>query len=52
MRRQVRLEGGFQGRTNKLVDSCYSFWQVQSTLIHILCRINRYSAVGVKDRVS
>ncbi|KAF3971884.1 hypothetical protein CMV_004555 [Castanea mollissima] len=20
-------EGGFQGRTNKLVDSCYSFWQ-------------------------
>jgi len=27
LRRQVRLEGGFQGRTNKLVDSCYSFWQ-------------------------
>lgn len=25
--RQCRLEGGFQGRTNKLVDSCYSFWQ-------------------------
>jgi protein farnesyltransferase subunit beta len=25
--RQVRLEGGFSGRTNKLVDSCYSFWQ-------------------------
>ncbi|CAG0917395.1 unnamed protein product [Notodromas monacha] len=24
--RQMRLEGGFQGRTNKLVDSCYSFW--------------------------
>lgn len=23
----MRLEGGFQGRTNKLVDSCYSFWQ-------------------------
>jgi protein farnesyltransferase subunit beta len=22
----MRLEGGFQGRTNKLVDSCYSFW--------------------------
>ena len=20
-------EGGFQGRTNKLVDACYSFWQ-------------------------
>jgi len=24
--RQMGLEGGFQGRTNKLVDSCYSFW--------------------------
>jgi len=25
--RQMSVEGGFQGRTNKLVDSCYSFWQ-------------------------
>lgn len=25
--RQMAYEGGFQGRTNKLVDSCYSFWQ-------------------------
>lgn len=25
--RQCKLEGGFQGRTNKLVDGCYSFWQ-------------------------
>mmetsp|Transcript_56157 Transcript_56157/g.130767 ORF Transcript_56157/g.130767 Transcript_56157/m.130767 type:complete len:420 (-) Transcript_56157:68-1327(-) len=25
--RQMAMEGGFQGRTNKLVDSCYSFWQ-------------------------
>jgi protein farnesyltransferase subunit beta len=25
--RQMRLEGGFQGRTNKTVDSCYSYWQ-------------------------
>ncbi|XP_055382969.1 protein farnesyltransferase subunit beta [Condylostylus longicornis] len=24
--RQMRYEGGFQGRTNKLVDGCYSFW--------------------------
>lgn len=22
------LEGGFRGRTNKLVDACYSYWQV------------------------
>lgn len=21
------MEGGFNGRTNKLVDGCYSFWQ-------------------------
>lgn len=25
--RQMPVEGGFQGRTNKLVDGCYSFWQ-------------------------
>ena len=25
-RRQTRREGGFCGRTNKLVDACYSFW--------------------------
>ena len=24
--RQMEKEGGFNGRTNKLVDSCYSFW--------------------------
>jgi len=24
--RQMTKEGGFQGRCNKLVDSCYSFW--------------------------
>ena len=24
--RQLPFEGGFQGRTQKLVDSCYSFW--------------------------
>ena len=26
--RQLPLEGGFAGRTNKLVDGCYTFWQV------------------------
>ena len=25
--RQMVEEGGYQGRTNKLVDGCYSFWQ-------------------------
>jgi protein farnesyltransferase subunit beta len=35
----MACEGGFQGRTNKLVDGCYSFWQasllpiVQSYLV-------------------
>ena len=24
---QGAVEGGFMGRTNKLVDGCYSFWQ-------------------------
>ena len=24
---QGQIEGGFMGRTNKLVDGCYSFWQ-------------------------
>lgn len=24
--RQLHLEGGFSGRSNKLVDACYSFW--------------------------
>ena len=28
--RQMGMHGGFQGRTNKLVDGCYSFWQVTS----------------------
>ena len=30
--RQMRLEGGFQGRQNKLVDGCYSFWQVHCSV--------------------
>ncbi|KAI9497746.1 terpenoid cyclases/protein prenyltransferase alpha-alpha toroid [Zychaea mexicana] len=33
--RQMGLEGGFQGRTNKLVDGCYSFWGAGSfPLLH------------------
>ncbi|KAK5648446.1 hypothetical protein RI129_003338 [Pyrocoelia pectoralis] len=35
--KQMRFEGGFQGRTNKLVDGCYSFWQGGAfPLIHSL----------------
>lgn len=38
--RQMKFEGGFQGRTNKLVDCCYSFWQGGAyPLVHeLLCR--------------
>lgn len=37
MNRQTRFEGGFQGRTNKLVDGCYSFWQAGAfALLHEL----------------
>lgn len=25
--RQMQVEGGYQGRTNKLVDGCYTWWQ-------------------------
>lgn len=31
--RQMEIEGGFQGRTNKLVDGCYSFWQGGAAVI-------------------
>ncbi|CAL1540060.1 unnamed protein product [Lymnaea stagnalis] len=35
--RQTQLEGGFQGRTNKLVDGCYSFWQGATfPIIHMI----------------
>lgn len=38
-RRQLAFEGGFSGRSNKLVDGCYSFWQggalaIVSTLLN------------------
>eukprot|EP00559_Dactyliosolen_fragilissimus_P002237 CAMPEP_0184858318 /NCGR_PEP_ID=MMETSP0580-20130426/3434_1 /TAXON_ID=1118495 /ORGANISM="Dactyliosolen fragilissimus" /LENGTH=667 /DNA_ID=CAMNT_0027354407 /DNA_START=202 /DNA_END=2205 /DNA_ORIENTATION=+ len=32
-RRQMSFEGGFSGRSNKLVDGCYSFWQGGSCAI-------------------
>lgn len=40
--RQMRLEGGFQGRTEKLVDGCYSFWQGGSfPLIHTILTMEK-----------
>ena len=38
----MKLEGGFQGRTNKLVDACYSFWQ--SGIIPIISSISEYKS--------
>jgi protein farnesyltransferase subunit beta len=31
--RQLSYEGGFNGRSNKLVDGCYSFWQGSALVI-------------------
>lgn len=40
VQRQMPVEGGFQGRTNKLVDSCYSWWQgAVVALLHRRLRI-------------
>ncbi|KAJ3341394.1 hypothetical protein HDU83_006625 [Entophlyctis luteolus] len=33
--RQMEVEGGFQGRTNKLVDGCYSFVSASSSFSYI-----------------
>lgn len=42
--RQMSYEGGFQGRTNKLVDSCYSFWQAGGiALIYMMLMSNEHS---------
>jgi protein farnesyltransferase subunit beta len=46
LRRQVKLEGGFQGRTNKLVDSCYSFWQGAALA---MCEIVKNNGSDVYD---
>jgi protein farnesyltransferase subunit beta len=58
--RQMAHSGGFQGRTNKLVDSCYSFWQggafplVQSVLQdlgHLAPDTDLYHAPGLLDYI-
>ena len=51
--RQMRYEGGFQGRTNKLVDGCYSFWQgclvqVAQMLIEKSCSDDGYT-INIDD---
>lgn len=43
----MSFEGGFQGRTNKLVDGCYSFWDVG--MIAILSMLGNRSHKGLED---
>ncbi|CAM9480395.1 unnamed protein product, partial [Ectocarpus sp. 8 AP-2014] len=47
--RQMRAEGGFQGRTNKLVDGCYSFWQGGAVAILDYVTAGRESEVSHRD---
>lgn len=45
--RQMEREGGFQGRTNKLVDGCYSFWQgALFPMLHDLLQHEDTSSTG------
>eukprot|EP00986_Skeletonema_menzelii_P006189 scaffold2335_cov135-Skeletonema_menzelii.AAC.2 len=46
-RRQLEFEGGFCGRTNKLVDGCYSFWQGGAIAV-LDCWYNENNATGEK----
>lgn len=48
--RQMPVEGGFQGRTNKLVDGCYAFWQGGTAALLALVRAGREGeAVGWEE---
>ena len=46
----MRYEGGFQGRTNKLVDGCYSFWQGGALpLIHMVLAQGKEWSFSIKN---
>jgi len=47
--KQMRHEGGFQGRTGKLVDSCYSYWQ--AAVFSLLSMIDEKSKGDAKKRL-
>ena len=38
------MEGGFNGRTNKLVDGCYSFWQ--GGIFQVLQKLNQHQLLS------
>jgi protein farnesyltransferase subunit beta len=49
MARQMRFEGGFQGRVNKLVDSCYSFWVgALFSIIHLVLKSSKSSITSLQ----
>ncbi|KAJ4458249.1 putative Protein farnesyltransferase subunit beta [Paratrimastix pyriformis] len=50
-RRQQTIEGGFSGRTNKLVDACYSFWQGGAAVVTTLLYRLLMSIPAWRDRV-
>lgn len=53
LRMQTQVEGGFRGRTNKLVDACYSYWQGGAFAVLRLIELGLSDcadcAVGVKE---
>ena len=48
-RMQGRVEGGFRGRTNKLVDGCYSWWQGGLVNILLQQQLNRRNKVACNN---
>ena len=48
-RRQMLKEGGYQGRTHKLVDACYSFWQGSTPAMLYLATNGKYSTPTVDN---
>jgi protein farnesyltransferase subunit beta len=51
--RQMRFEGGFQGRSNKLVDSCYSFWVgALFPLIYLMLNSSNYASPTSNTKVT
>lgn len=47
----MACEGGFQGRTNKLVDGCYSFWQGGAGIL-MECILKKGVALSNQDESS
>jgi protein farnesyltransferase subunit beta len=44
--RQLQIEGGFNGRINKLVDCCYNFWQGATFELLDICAEGKMNLQG------